>query len=100
MLAEERARGQGLAPEALATFLEYVGRHLPYKLCSLVAKVSLDNEPSIRLFQGRLGFVQRSRCNVFRQASTTDGSRHFRPILETLCSPVTLIRQCGMLVFM
>ncbi|THD26215.1 hypothetical protein D915_002725 [Fasciola hepatica] len=67
MLAEERTRGQGLAPEALATFLEYIGRNLPYKLCSLVAKVSMDNEPSIRLFRGRLGFVERNRCNVFKQ---------------------------------
>uniref|UniRef100_A0A183B647 N-acetyltransferase domain-containing protein n=1 Tax=Echinostoma caproni TaxID=27848 RepID=A0A183B647_9TREM len=57
----QRVRGQGLAAEALAGFLQFVGQHLPHKLSSLVAKVSMENKPSIRLFQNRLGFVERSR---------------------------------------
>ncbi|TNN11064.1 N-acetyltransferase 9-like protein [Schistosoma japonicum] len=67
MIAESSYRGQGLAAEALAGILEYSGRHLPMKLTSLVAKVSMNNEKSICFFRNRLKFIERSRNTVFNE---------------------------------
>ncbi|KAH8849387.1 N-acetyltransferase 9 [Schistosoma japonicum] len=67
MIAESSYRGQGLAAEALASILEYSGRYLPMKLTSLVAKVSMNNEKSIRFFRNRLKFIERSRNTVFNE---------------------------------
>ncbi|CAH8492379.1 unnamed protein product [Schistosoma haematobium] len=67
MIAESKYRGQGLAAEALAGILEYSGRHLPMKLNSLVAKVSMTNESSIHFFQNRLNFIERSRNTIFNE---------------------------------
>ncbi|KAK4472288.1 hypothetical protein MN116_002662 [Schistosoma mekongi] len=67
MIAEPNYRRQGLAAEALAGILEYSGRHLPMKLTSLVAKVSMNNEGSINFFRNRLKFIERSRNTVFNE---------------------------------
>ncbi|CAH8823971.1 unnamed protein product [Trichobilharzia szidati] len=67
MIAEPKFRGQGLAAEALAGILEYSGRHLPVNLTSLVAKVSINNEGSIKFFKERLQFIERSRNNIFNE---------------------------------
>ncbi|TGZ74149.1 hypothetical protein CRM22_001099 [Opisthorchis felineus] len=67
MIAEQDFRGQGLAAEAVAALLQYSSSHLPNKISSLVAKVSLDNPASLRLFGDHLGFSERSRCEVFNQ---------------------------------
>ncbi|CAH8491741.1 unnamed protein product [Schistosoma bovis] len=67
MIAESKYRGQGLAAEALAGILQYSGRHLPMKLNSLVAKVSMTNESSIHFFQNRLNFIERSRNTIFNE---------------------------------
>ncbi|KAF6767839.1 hypothetical protein AHF37_10169 [Paragonimus kellicotti] len=69
MIAEPDMRGRGLASEALAALLEFSGRHLPSKLSGLVAKVSMDNLSSIKLFNSHLKFIERNRCAVFNQAS-------------------------------
>ncbi|KER28779.1 hypothetical protein T265_04470 [Opisthorchis viverrini] len=69
MIAEEDFRGQGLAAEAVAALLQYSSSHLPNKISSLVAKVSLDNPASLRLFGDHLGFCERSRCEVFNQVT-------------------------------
>ncbi|KAF5401037.1 Acyl-CoA N-acyltransferase, partial [Paragonimus heterotremus] len=69
MIAEPDMRGRGLASEALAALLEFSGHHLPSKLSGLVAKVSLDNLSSIKLFSSHLKFIERKRCSVFNQAS-------------------------------
>nr|CAH8822090.1 unnamed protein product [Trichobilharzia regenti] len=67
MIAESKFRGQRLAAEALAGILEYSGRHLPVDLTSLVAKVSVNNEGSVKFFKERLQFIERSRNNIFNE---------------------------------
>ncbi|CAI2725743.1 unnamed protein product [Schistosoma spindalis] len=56
MIAESKYRGHGLAAEALAGLLEYS-----------VAKVSMTNESSIKFFQNRLQFIERSRNTIFNE---------------------------------
>ncbi|KAG5454424.1 N-acetyltransferase 9-like protein [Clonorchis sinensis] len=79
MIAEQDFRGQGLAAEAVAALLHYSSSHLPNKISSLVAKVSLDNPASLRLFGDHLDFSERSRCEVFNQVDLVPPSEalHF-----------------------
>nr|CAH8822088.1 unnamed protein product [Trichobilharzia regenti] len=79
MIAESKFRGQRLAAEALAGILEYSGRHLPVDLTSLVAKVSVNNEGSVKFFKERLQFIERSRNNIFNEIE-------FIPDVENLSS--------------
>ncbi|KAF7257205.1 hypothetical protein EG68_05915 [Paragonimus skrjabini miyazakii] len=67
MIAEPDMRGRGLASEALAALLEFSGRHLASRLSGLVAKVSMGNPSSIKLFSSHLKFIERNRCAVFNQ---------------------------------
>ncbi|CAL8096279.1 unnamed protein product [Calicophoron daubneyi] len=67
MIADENVRGRGLAAEALAGMLEFASKHLLLKPYSLVAKVSVDNPGSMRLFKDHFGFVERARQEVFHQ---------------------------------
>lgn len=89
MIAEKDARGFGLAAEAIAAMLKFSDGHLPVHLSSLVAKVSADNVASLRLFQNRMGFVERSRCSAFNQLELvppfpfTDSSYHSRLASQT-----------------
>ena len=64
MIAEAASRGKGLAAQALAGILLYVEQFFVSKVAAVVAKVSLENEPSLRFFKNKLGFVERriNRC--------------------------------------
>ncbi|VDK41263.1 unnamed protein product, partial [Taenia asiatica] len=63
MIAEVSSRGKGLAVQALAGVLLYAEHFFGRSVTAIVAKVSLDNEPSLRFFKNKLGFVER-RCNA------------------------------------
>lgn len=67
MIAEPKVRGHGLAGEAVAAILEYIGHNLNFKLESIYAKVTSTNQSSIRLFEKRLGFVERERNSIFNE---------------------------------
>ncbi|VUZ49472.1 unnamed protein product [Hymenolepis diminuta] len=68
MIAEPSSRGKGLAAQALAGALFYVERLFPHNVTGVVAKISLDNEPSLRFFENKLGFVVRKRNTCFNEA--------------------------------
>lgn len=67
MIAEESSRRKGLAAQALAGALLYVERFFAAEIIGVVAKVSLDNTPSIRFFLDKLGFVERKRNICFNE---------------------------------
>ncbi|KAL5110763.1 N-acetyltransferase 9-like protein [Taenia crassiceps] len=80
MIAEASSRGRGLAIQALAGVLLYVEHFFRRSVTAIVAKVSLDNEPSLRFFKNKLGFVERRRNACFNEVelvcpkSETEGS--------------------------
>lgn len=67
MIAEVSSRGKGLAVQALAGMLLYVEHFFESSVTAIVAKVSLDNEPSLRFFKNKLGFVERRRNACFNE---------------------------------
>nr|VZI44732.1 unnamed protein product [Spirometra erinaceieuropaei] len=67
MIAEPTARGRGLAAQAIAACLLYVHKYFTEDITAVVAKVSLDNEASLRLFRDKLGFVERKRVLCFNE---------------------------------
>ncbi|GAA5922549.1 GNAT family N-acetyltransferase [Sporobolomyces koalae] len=56
----------GLALSTLQLFLTYAKDQLGFEPSQFMAKVSYDNEPSLKLFE-KLGFVERKRVEVFRE---------------------------------
>ncbi|EUB64328.1 N-acetyltransferase 9-like protein [Echinococcus granulosus] len=83
MIAEASSRGKGLAAQALAGVLLYVERYFVRNVTAIVAKVSLDNEPSLRFFKNKLGFVERRRNACFNEIELVC------PTFETEKSAVT-----------
>ncbi|CDS42341.1 expressed protein [Echinococcus multilocularis] len=83
MIAEVSSRGKGLAAQALAGVLLYVERYFVRNVTAIVAKVSLDNEPSLRFFKNKLGFVERRRNACFNEIELVC------PTFETEKSAVT-----------
>ncbi len=67
MIAEKSSRGKGLAAQALAGILMYVQRYFADNITAVVAKISLDNEPSLKFFNGKLGFIERKRNACFNE---------------------------------
>lgn len=67
MIAEPSSRGKGLATQALAGALLYVENFFPHNVSAVVAKISLDNEISLRFFQNKLGFIERKRNACFNE---------------------------------
>jgi RimJ/RimL family protein N-acetyltransferase len=65
MIAEEKARGKGFAFEALSLMMEFCQKDLGIK--GFVAKIGMDNLPSISLFTKKLGFTELSRSEVFQE---------------------------------
>ena len=65
MIADPARRRGGLAREALLLFLHWLLEHVPHieRLC---VKISDDNTPSFRLFEG-LGFCLHKKMAVFEQ---------------------------------
>nr|CDS26398.1 n acetyltransferase 9 [Hymenolepis microstoma] len=70
MIAEPSSRGKGLAVQALGGVLFYVEHFFPCNVTGVVAKISLDNELSLRFFANKLGFVAELVCPL----SETGGS--------------------------
>ncbi|KRZ77412.1 NADPH--cytochrome P450 reductase [Trichinella papuae] len=64
MIAEPAWRGRGLGKEAVKMLLVYAFQHLHIE--RFVAKIRLDNEPSLALFQS-LQFKQFCRVDVFQE---------------------------------
>lgn len=64
MIAEEGARGKKLGWQAVILMLLYGIEHI--KLTCYEAKISLENEISIRMFK-KLGFQEKSRSEVFQE---------------------------------
>lgn len=64
MIAESSARGRGFGWEATLLMLKYSLEFL--KIHSFVAKIGLDNDKSIRMFQ-KLKFQEESRSSVFNE---------------------------------
>uniref|UniRef100_A0A5K3EUX9 Small ribosomal subunit protein eS25 n=1 Tax=Mesocestoides corti TaxID=53468 RepID=A0A5K3EUX9_MESCO len=67
MIAEPSSRGKGLASQALAGILLYVQRFFANRVVAIVAKVSLDNIPSLKFFKNKLGFVERKHNLCFNE---------------------------------
>ncbi|VDO06826.1 unnamed protein product [Rodentolepis nana] len=67
MIAEPSSRGKGLAAQALGGVLFYVEHLFPHHVTGVVAKISLDNEISLRFFENKLGFVVRKRNTCFNE---------------------------------
>ncbi|XP_063992650.1 peptidyl-prolyl cis-trans isomerase FKBP8-like [Diachasmimorpha longicaudata] len=64
MIAEERARGRKMGWEAIVLMLRYGVEVL--NVSNYSAKIKMDNEKSIRMFQ-KLKFVEVSRSEVFQE---------------------------------
>ena len=73
MIAESSSRGKGLAAQALAGALLYVENFFDHNVTAIVAKVSLDNLPSLRFFKDKLGFTERRRNNCFNEVAYDSG---------------------------
>lgn len=67
MIAESTSRGRGLAAQALAGALLYVEHLFRHNVTGVVAKISLDNELSLRFFEKKLGFVVRKKNTCFNE---------------------------------
>jgi RimJ/RimL family protein N-acetyltransferase len=66
MLAEETARGKGLAVQVLVAFMFYVTREVP-TVKKFVVKISKSNAASIALFRRKLGFEFLREVVVFEE---------------------------------
>lgn len=66
MIAEESARGKGFGWESTQIMLSYAMEALGVKM--FVAKIGLDNERSIRMFE-KMGFKEESRSEVFQEVT-------------------------------
>ncbi|KAK7506742.1 hypothetical protein BaRGS_00002217 [Batillaria attramentaria] len=66
MIAEQSARGKGCGKEALCSIMRYGVEVL--SVTKFIAKIGLDNLPSIRLFF-QLGFRETSRSEVFKEST-------------------------------
>eukprot|EP01119_Soliformovum_irregulare_P011332 TRINITY_DN2826_c0_g3_i3.p1 TRINITY_DN2826_c0_g3~~TRINITY_DN2826_c0_g3_i3.p1 ORF type:complete len:168 (+),score=36.08 TRINITY_DN2826_c0_g3_i3:119-622(+) len=64
MIAEARARGKGIATEALNLLMSYCLQEL--KLKGFIAKISNENEPSKKLFRS-IGYTQVGEPNYFNE---------------------------------
>ncbi|KAM3184804.1 hypothetical protein ACTXT7_007648 [Hymenolepis weldensis] len=97
MIAEPSSRGKGLAAQALAGALFYVEHLFPHNVTGVVAKISLDNELSLRFFANKLGFVVRKRNTCFNEAelicplSETGGSA----IVQAAEKAIASLRKSG-----
>ncbi|XP_076457321.1 alpha/beta-tubulin-N-acetyltransferase 9-like [Babylonia areolata] len=81
MIAEESARGKGLGKEAVCSMMRYGVEQLGMK--KYVAKIGLQNGPSIRLFT-QLGFTETSRSDVFQEVTMeVDVSEQFTHLLHS-----------------
>lgn len=67
MIAEECARGQGLAQRAVLMMMHY-GYH-QLKIRKFTAKISESNQPSLHLFQKKLHFKHVSRSAAFQEVT-------------------------------
>ena len=67
MIAETSVRRKGLAQEALKMFFVY--GHQELGITKMVAKISLNNIKSLKLFQEKFGFVEVSRSDIFQEAT-------------------------------
>lgn len=66
MIADQQARGKKLGWESVILMLLYGIKHI--KLKTYQAKISLDNEISIKIFQ-KLDFKEKSRSEVFGEVT-------------------------------
>ncbi|XP_054288151.1 N-acetyltransferase 9-like protein [Macrosteles quadrilineatus] len=66
MIAEESVRGRGRGREAILLMLRYGVEHLDVK--RFLAKISLSNEISIKMFK-KLGFEVESESSVFQEVT-------------------------------
>ncbi|RKP22641.1 GNAT domain-containing protein, partial [Syncephalis pseudoplumigaleata] len=67
MIAEPAYRRSGAATEALQLMMHYGYTELGLR--SFVAKIGMDNAASLQLFKDKLGFVQVSVSQVFREVT-------------------------------
>mmetsp|Transcript_9295 Transcript_9295/g.56577 ORF Transcript_9295/g.56577 Transcript_9295/m.56577 type:complete len:202 (-) Transcript_9295:1181-1786(-) len=67
MIAEERARGNGLGVEAVTLMMAYAYSRLKTRKFS--AKIGDSNHASLSMFRKRLGFEFASRSEVFRETT-------------------------------
>jgi RimJ/RimL family protein N-acetyltransferase len=74
-----------VATEALQLMMHY--GYTTLGLRKYVAKIGIDNEASIRLFKGKLGFEQTSIAQVFREITFT------LPVTDTVKASLDLVWQ-------
>ncbi|KAI8980922.1 GNAT domain-containing protein [Pilobolus umbonatus] len=67
MIAEDQYRQSGRGVEALKMMMAYALEVIG--VLTFHAKISLKNEPSIRLFQSKLGFYEVSRSKIFGEVT-------------------------------
>lgn len=68
MIAESAYRGRGCGLEAVCLMLRYAIDNL--HLLVFEAKIGLDNTPSLRMFEHKLGFVPVTDSAVFNERTT------------------------------
>eukprot|EP00038_Savillea_parva_P012175 m.202805 g.202805 ORF g.202805 m.202805 type:complete len:267 (+) comp21917_c0_seq1:82-882(+) len=88
MVAEPTARGCGVGREAVLLMMHYGMTRL--KLEKFVAKIDLDNAPSLGLFT-KLGFVKVSECTDFNEATLELSVAPPPTSIETLWTEVSPI---------
>ncbi|ORX41305.1 GNAT domain-domain-containing protein [Kockovaella imperatae] len=74
MIATKEDRRKGYAREALTLFLSYAISTLKIQPHQLIARIGMDNEPSIRLFES-MGFGIEKRVEVFREVGLRWGHK-------------------------
>lgn len=67
MIAEQKARGNGLGLEAVVLMMAYAYSRLETRKFS--AKIGDDNHASLNMFRNKLGFSVVSRSDVFRETT-------------------------------
>ncbi|KAL8565031.1 hypothetical protein ACOMHN_003407 [Nucella lapillus] len=88
MIAEKFSRGRGLGKEAVCSMMRYGVEKLELK--KYVAKIGLQNEPSIRLFT-HLSFTETSRSEVFQEITMeVEVSEQLTLLLQSLTSHFAL----------
>jgi len=81
MVADPLQRRRGLGAESLLLIIHFLLQHMP-SVSEFVAKISDDNEPSLRLFQEKLGFRLRRHLAVFSQTELVLTAAEARGLAE------------------
>ena len=89
MIAEKDYKRKGYATDVIQMVCNFSRKY--FNLCYIVAKIGIDNEPSINLFKEKLNFYVHSKSDVFQELTLRldfkENNLNTKQSLENNCQP-------------